>query len=374
MIEVREARHTIVHRDEFAYCAHPHMAVAADGTWLVVFNRAPRRAFVLHPPEEPLFQNVLIRSRDEGKTWSAPQVVPSYDYSGTECASLTVLRDGSVFLNQWRFDWYPLDLAKRLSNQSHLSYPHQFMRGWLTSPEHEADHYAGVAPEVLAPWVRGGGRSFVHISRDHGRSFIETVEITTVPFSGGYGMRGMIECADDTIILPLCDIPNYRQVFTVMSRDGGRNWSRPSLAAAGEGHEFEEPAIIQLKSGRLLMVMRDNGTRRLHRVFSGDGGKSWSAPEMLPMEGYPPHLLLIAGGRLLMTYGWRQPDFGIRAVVSVDEGDNWDIENTISIRGGLPNKNLGYPTTIKTSEELFTVYYGEDETSTTVIMGTYWRL
>ena len=35
MIEAREAHHTIIHRDEFAYCAHAHAAVAADGTWLV---------------------------------------------------------------------------------------------------------------------------------------------------------------------------------------------------------------------------------------------------------------------------------------------------------------------------------------------------
>ena len=49
MIDAKDAEHVIIHRDEFAYCAHPHMAVAKDGSWLIVFNRASRRAFVLHP-------------------------------------------------------------------------------------------------------------------------------------------------------------------------------------------------------------------------------------------------------------------------------------------------------------------------------------
>lgn len=374
MIEPRETRHAIVHRDEYSYCAHPHAAVATDGTWLVVFNRSPRRAFVLHPPEDPLFRNVIIRSRDRGKTWSAPQVVPGYDYSGTECAGLTVLRNGTVLLNQWRFDWYPLDLARGLADQSRLSYPAQFMRGWLTSPEHEVSHLAHVPPENLAPWVRGGGNTFVHASRDHGASFPITVPIAAAPYSGGYGMRSAAELDDGSVVLLLSDIPNYRQVFAVRSIDGGSSWQAPILAAACDGHEFEEPAIAVCRDGRLLAVLRDNISRHLHQIESVDGGLTWSLPRKLDITGYPAHLLRLADGRLLMTYGFRQPDYGIRAVMSESDGASWNTDATIRIRGGMRNRNLGYPATIGSDGELISFYYGEDETGCTCIMSTSWRI
>src|SRR5690606_20746056 len=55
LVDVSDARHGVVHSEAYAYCAHPHIVVAPDGAWVVVFNRAPRRPFVLHPPEEPLY-------------------------------------------------------------------------------------------------------------------------------------------------------------------------------------------------------------------------------------------------------------------------------------------------------------------------------
>src|SRR5690606_7921747 len=187
MLEARAAHHSVVYRDEHAYCAHAHVAVAADGTWLVVFNYAPRRSFVLHPPEDPLFRNMLLRSTDCGASWSAPQVVPNYERAGTECAGLTALRDGTVMLSHWCFDWYPLDFARQLSDQSRLSYPESFMKGWIASPEHDVSHLADRSLEDLAPWARAGGRAFIHLSKDQGASFTRTVAIDTTPFSGGYG-------------------------------------------------------------------------------------------------------------------------------------------------------------------------------------------
>jgi BNR repeat-like domain len=145
--------------------------------------------------------------------------------------------------------------------------------------------------------------------------------------------------------------------------------------ARREGSAFEEPSLIQLPSGGLLMLMRDNGTRHLHQCISDDEGRSWSAPLQLPIEGYPPHLLLLPDGRVLCTYGWRQPDYGIRAVLSADGGESWDTDRTIRIRGGLPNKDLGYPCTIPEGDgSLFTVYYGQDADGVTCIMATRWRL
>jgi hypothetical protein len=373
--EVSHAEHAILHKDPFAYSAHPQIAVAPNGDWLVVFNKAPRRPFILHPPEEPLFRNVAIGSHDRGATWSAPEVVPNYEWHGTECASLTALADARIMLNQWRFRWYPLGLARRLQGTERLVFPDLFLRGWAHSPEHDADAYRAVPPEQLAPWARGGGDCAVHFSDDNGHSWADSVPIDTAPYSGGYGMRGGCQLANGDLLLPLSDVPNYRVVFIVRSRDGGRSWSKPIEVARRDGSEFEEPSLVRLPDGRLLMLMRDNGTRHLHQCVSDDEGHSWSPPRRLPIEGYPPHLLPLPDGRVLCTYGWRQPDFGIRAVLSHDGGESWDIERTIRIRGGLPNKDLGYPCTILDGDgSLFTVYYGQDADGVTCIWGTRWRL
>lgn len=375
MIEAFGARHMVLYKDAYHYCAHPHVVRAGNGDLLVVFNRAPRRAFILHPPEDPHYQNGLTRSPDDGESWSAPEVVPSYEFHGTECAGLTALRNGSLLLNQWRFRWLPLGLARRLSGSMPIAFPDTFMRGWLSSPEHDTGAYRSVPVEQLAPWARGHGETFVHLSDDHGMSFTRSVRIDTTPFSGGYGMRGACELASGDILLPLSDIPNWRVVFTVRSRDGGVTWEPPVKVAEQAGSEFEEPTLIETAPGRLLMILRDNGTRWLHAVTSNDGGDSWSAPRRLPIEGYPAQLLPLPDGRLLMTYGWRFPDYGVRAVLSRDGGESWDTAHTIRIRADLPSKNLGYPATVVArGGALLTVYYGEDLDGVTGIMGTWWRL
>ncbi len=375
MIEASHAAHTILHKDPYGYSAHPHIAVAPNGDWLVVFNKAPRRPFILHPPEEPLFRNVIIRSRDRGVSWTTPQVAPNYDWHGTECAGLTTLRDGRMMLNQWRFRWYPLGLARRLATKEKLVFPERFLRGWAQSPEHDSAAYRALPPEQLAPWARGGGETFVHFSDDDGASWANSIAIDTAPYDGGYGMRGACELPNGDLLLPLSDVPHYRIVFVVRSTDGGRSWGRPIEVARRDGSEFEEPSLIQLPSGRLVMLMRDNGTRHLHQSLSDDEGHSWSPPLRLPIEGYPPHLLLLPDGRVLCTIGWRYPDFGIRAVLSSDGGETWDVDRTIRIRGRLPNKDLGYPCTILDAKgSLFTVYYGQDADGVTCIMATRRRL
>jgi BNR repeat-like domain len=292
-----------------------------------------------------------------------------------ECAGLTALGGGRMMLNQWRFDWYPLDAARTRPDRSALRFPEALVRDLALSPEIAPQRALLADAEALAPWARGGGITVAHLSEDGGRSWGETHRLETAPFSGGYGMRGALVLPDGSLLLPLSDIPHYRRIFVLRSPDGGRHWDHPVLAAAKDGSEFEEPHMIRLPSGRLLMLMRDNGTRRLHSVFSDDAGNSWTPPVALPIEGYPPHLLSLPDGQILCTYGWRKPDFGVREVISDDGGKSWDIERTVRIRGGLPNRDLGYPCTVLDHDgSLFSVYYGQEPDGVTCIMATRWRL
>ena len=209
------AEHRLVYSDPYSYCAHAHAVTTGDGTIIAVFNRAPRR--LLTTPISA-FENVLTRSQDGGRSWSAPAVVPDYGWSGTECAGLTVTATGRILLNQFQFRWYPLPLARRRAASEPITLPGELIASLVGSPELDSGSAYAAEPERLAPRGRGHGRTFVHLSDDAGETFTQTVELAVVPYLGGYGMRGAAELADGTLVLPLSDAPLYQRVFVLRSR------------------------------------------------------------------------------------------------------------------------------------------------------------
>jgi hypothetical protein len=357
------AEHTVLVRDAFAYSSHPHAVQRASGEWVLVLNQSIRRVHRCHPPSDPLFRNYIIRSSDQGTTWSTPRVAPGYDWQGVECAGLTALEDGGVLLNQWRFAWYPLETGLARADRAHLKLPDQLP----SFPK-------GANFEVM-PWVRGDDGTYVHRSDDGGRTWSSTVRVETRPFSGGYNMRGALQLPDGELLLPLSDIPNYRVIFVVRSRDGGRTWSAPKLAAELPGRLFEEPSLIKCADGRLLMLLRENTTERLFQIHSADNGNTWSTPRETGILGCPPHLLALPDGRLLCTFGYRFEPFSIRAVVSEDCGATWSLDTPLIVRAGLPNDDIGYPTSLLRDDgRVCTVYYADDADGVTSIMMTTFEL
>jgi hypothetical protein len=270
------------------------------------------------------------------------------------------LRSGAVLLNQWRFGWHTLAYAETHLRSGEYTRPEA-----LIGADAMAAELGDWTPEQTTiaeqfPWARAGGETWVHRSRDGGRTFTASTRIDVKPFTGGYGMRGGLEIGGD-IVLPLCDVPNYRQVFTVRSGDGGETWSAPSLVGAGEGHAFEEPAPQLLKSGRILMLLRDNETRIMREVHSDDGGMSWSAPVATGIADYPADLVELGDGRIACVAGRRRQPYGITLYLSEDGGRSWSADRSLFIRADLPNRDLGYPTAaLRSDGSLFVAYYAQD--------------
>ena len=365
--------HAIVLRDEHGYCAHPHLVRCGEEP-LVVCNWVPRRRFVLHPPEDPLYLNLMLRSADEGRSWSAPVVAPAYGWNGVECAGLTDLGGGRLLLNQWRFDWLTLDAARARGDRTGIAFPAQLLGAHLASAEHED---AGLDPsraEQLMPWARAPGRTWLHRSDDGGRTWSASSELDTRPFVGGYGMRGGVVLPDGTVVLPLCDVPEYRRVFVLRSEDGGVSWSPAVPVADVPGRCFEEPAPLLLPSGRILMLLRENTSRTLWQSWSDDGGRSWAEPTPTGIDGYPAHLCPLPDGRILCTYGFRRPPFAIRAALSADGGRSWTSQEQFEIVSGLSGRDMGYPCTLVTASALLTVYYARARDGCTCILSAAWEL
>src|SRR5439155_8293960 len=104
----------------------------------------------------------------------------------------------------------------------------------------------------LAP--RHGGR-LVEFGGRKGASFSKTAKVDTGLFHGGYGMRGILELPDGELLLPLNDVPEYRTVFMVRSRDGGASWREPTLIGREAGHLFTEPAMALNIRGEIVTLM-----------------------------------------------------------------------------------------------------------------------
>jgi hypothetical protein len=115
-------------------------------------------------------------------------------------------------------------------------------------------------------------------------------------------------------------------------------------------------------------------TGHLWQVSSDDGGETWSEPAMTPMWGYPAHLVELPDERVLSVYGHRREPFGIRACVSEDGGETWDIERELLVRDDLVRRTIGYPTAIALDDgTVYTAYWDEDAEGVTSIVGTRFR-
>src|SRR5690606_7117647 len=73
---------------------------------------------------------------------------------------------------------------------------------------------------------------------------------------------------------------------TYHSDDGGRTWKGDTIDPTiqqGGGVTLQEPEIVELKDGRLLMFIRTDGGSQFQSV-SEDSGMSWSAPVPGPLK------------------------------------------------------------------------------------------
>ena len=137
---------------------------------------------------------------------------------------------------------------------------------------------------------------------------------------------------------------------------------------------FHEPHVVELHDGRLLGLIRydpnhhDYGNRQpgqtdfqMCQSISSDGGKTWSTAEIMDFHGSPPHLLRHSSGVLVTTYGYRERPYGVRAMLSHDDGDTWRYDYILRDDG--PHPDLGYPSSVGLGDgSILTVYYQRPRT------------
>lgn len=369
----------VICRQPGRYIGWPTIDRLPEGELVVVFSGDRD----LH--NDPFGKTFLIRSRDEGKTWSGAEVVNDTPLDDRD-AGLCVCDDGTMVVS-WFTSFYEEEAFMRMCP------PGEEMR-WR-------EKIRSVSTEEIRTWAgeeveNGRYRPgyWVRRSTDGGASWGDPIR---VPCSAPHGP---IALSDGRLLfVGIENIQGRREgrgnILAVESADRGLTWrviGRMSMFPAYAGDEpggysyLCEPHVVEASSGDLVSLARyeefprnqPNARERSvsWQFVSTDGGHTWSEPSPTNVVGKPPHLARLRDGRLLLTYGYRFPPYGERACLSRHGGAGWDADNQVVIRDDAPSGDLGYPASIElTDGTILSVYYQQERPGEkTVLMATRWRL
>jgi hypothetical protein len=359
--------HINIYESPSEYCAWPSIARTLGGDLVVLFTRT----------EEHLGPNgaiLLSRSTDNGKTWLRPVVVLDSPIDDRE-SGITTLRDGRIVGHFWS-TFHTKEFYKSLAPNS---YGRDLLDRWIAI--------------VGRPGYRDGKRNSgasMAVSSDGGRTWSKLTR-------GHDSVHGGIELATGSLLLASYrESPDSISVHTADSASGPWRHLATIISPHPESLSLGEPHMLQLKTGRVIMMIRatshpynDRDPRCvLWESYSDDNGKTWVAPFATSLWGFPPHLALLADGRVLCTYGYRRPPYGERACLS-DDGVSWSLREEVVLRDDAPNGDLGYPASVELERGvILTVYYQPDVPPGTIqrmdppdprrtkpgILGTIWRV
>lgn len=275
----------------------------------------------------------LVRSADNGKTWSAPQMVidgPEDDRN----PAFGVLADGTLLLGFVILSGY---------DESGLKF---------TSERREDRKVDGV---------------YLMRSEDNGKSWSEPQLSETIhSFYEGQGTVSaygkIIQLDDGTVLMTVYfqfNDERGHESYVYRSTDGGHTWGQPALLAK----HFNETALAVLPDGRLLAAMRSEKSAHLATTVSTDGGHTWTEPVIITKDReHPADLIVLEDGRVLMAYGVRNAPMGARAVLSEDGGTTWDTDRKVILADDAPNTDCGYPSSVQLDDgRIVTLYYQVDD-------------
>ena len=313
------------------------------------------RQFHLRDMNRP-FTTMQARSLDAGRTWKAQP------FPGRTPGDRALSADEHVIGE--------LGLGHALKQHDCVNGPQPCPGGIdFTAPD-----FAFMAAKT---GLRKGARSFFYTSGDRCQSWdgpyaLPMFGLTAVAARTDYLPLGPHDC----LLFLTGNKPDGREgrAFCARTRDGGTSFdflSHIGPEINGEGWTIM-PVSVQLPDGALLVALRcgepvGGGRPWRHWIDlyrSGDEGASWRhVTRPVPnagINGNPPALKRLPDGRLCLIYGFRAEPYGIRAVLSEDEGRTWSDDIHLRDDGGAPD--LGYPrTAVLTDGTVVTVYYFADE-------------
>lgn len=363
---VREVRKISTHG---SYHGWPTVARLQDGRLFVVVSAGRERHVC------PFGQVHLIRSLNDGQTWSAPEILANGPLDDRDAGILQTSR-GTVLVN-----WFTsVSAVRRLSALEAEGRLQEFgddgyvarcqkIRALLTEQTIERE---------LGTWMLR--------STDGGQTWSPKYRL-----GGGAGSpHGPTELADGRLLFVgnwKYDDPAEHERFAgptgmgaKISDDDGITWEPLGpipLRPGDEPSTYHEPHAVQIADGRIVAHIRNHSEQDKSHILqseSVDGGATFSVPRNTGLIGLPAHLLVLRDGRLLSTYGYRREPYGNRAALSEDGGRTWSEPMILDEKP--VGRDLGYPSTAELEDgSLLSVWYEKLPKDTMAsVLAAHWSL
>jgi hypothetical protein len=313
MIEILENGIAISRPDQMY--GWPGITRAANGDILIA---ASERKFHVCP----FGREVVVRSADNGRSWSLPQEVYDSELDDRD-ANLLTMPDGTIILS------------------------------WFTSTAFAGEPWEGrtarvterMRDELIGSW-------FIR-SSDHGKTW----EKQARRMPTGMHISPVLLSDGSLISIGFEDrLMEKRRLCAYKSFDGGETWTE-AAKIGDESMMLNENHVLDVGNGRLIGLFRKCNDC-LRQAVSDDYGQTWSTPEPTGIKGYPAQMIKLHNGDILCVYGHRWQPYSIRGVLSHDNGTSWDIENTFTIYEWEDKPDMGYPSSLEIEPgEILTVFY-----------------
>jgi sialidase-1 len=275
-------------------------------------------------------------------------VAPSTDSNKRNSeADILVLKDGRLMLAWTEFytaegsDWGKARISAMFSEDGGKSWGGKFtlQENIGTMNVMEPDLLTLKSGKVAFAFCRKNSeadcRPFLRMSKDGGKTFSAPKQIEIDPYPSYTGMNNdrLIQLRTGRLVLPLWYTPDYRVDKHIRTRvyysdDEGTTWkqSRTLVDIPDSRAGAQEPGVVELKDGRLMMWIRTD-KKKIFQTFSGDAGETWSEPEPMALDSpLSPQSIkrLPTTGDLLLVWN-NSPDkrFPLTAAISSDDGRTW---------------------------------------------------
>jgi sialidase-1 len=338
--QTRETR-TISMQPEL-YHGWPTLARRRGGELVLVWSGS-REAHVC-----PFGRVELMRSTDDGQSWSWPQVLMDSPIDDRD-AGVCETAQGALLVTTFTSLAYEPILEKA------EAWPVERLERWRAVQRRTKDRQA-----LLGCWMLRSGDGGLTWSAPY-----------RVPVNSPHGP---ILLADGRLLYAgkrLWDKP--AAVGVCESRDDGLTWRWLAEIPARPGDRadaYHELHAVETAGGRILVQIRNHNPANAGETLqceSEDGGRTWTTPHPIGVWGLPSHLLRLRDGKLLMTYGHRRQPFGNQVRWSAGDRKNWSEPLTISADGA--SGDLGYPSTVELDGGgLLTVWYERLKSSPNAVL------